>query len=203
MRGSRSRARQTSGRSRLNSFSWRWRVPVETTIRPPPATAGTRYARVLPVPVPASQMRTSRCDTARSTAAAMARCSARGAYPGSSSDNGPAAAKTRSHEAAFTFPVPARRRRRDRTKFRARPPLCDTIMRARTRSPYRRGSVSPAGQRRNRREAAVRRRGGAVGEGGRRGRGRPCAAPGRNRPPTTIVRQGSGLRGADGVPPSL
>ena len=51
------------GTSFVSSCSWRAFVAVATTTRRPEESAGTRYARLLPVPVPASA---SRCSPASS-----------------------------------------------------------------------------------------------------------------------------------------
>ena len=67
--------------------------------------------------------------------------------------------------------------------------IADTITRARTRSPYRRGSVSPARRGWNLREAAVRRHGSAD----RLEKTARCT--GRRRPHTTIVRRHEHGRG--------
>src|SRR6202034_2484617 len=57
-------------------------VPVETTTRLPDCSAGTRYARVFPVPVPASTIRWRLSASADSTASAISTCPARNSYLG-------------------------------------------------------------------------------------------------------------------------
>ena len=59
------------------SCSWRFLVPVETTTRLPERIAGTKYASVLPVPVPASTIRCFLSASALSTASAMRSCPSR------------------------------------------------------------------------------------------------------------------------------
>ena len=53
------------------SCSCRFLVPVETTMRLPERIAGTRYASVLPVPVPASTRSGRLSSSADSTASAI------------------------------------------------------------------------------------------------------------------------------------
>ncbi len=90
--------RASSGRSRWNSWSCSVRVPVETRIRRPDSSAGTRYANVLPVPVPASTTSWPRSAKARSTASAMRCWPARGRNPGNALASGPSASKSSSSE---------------------------------------------------------------------------------------------------------
>src|SRR5258708_5901724 len=71
------------------SCSCRFLVPVETTIRLPDRMAGTRYARVFPVPVPASTSRCLRSASADSIASAISDWPWRYSNCGCHCDSGP------------------------------------------------------------------------------------------------------------------
>src|SRR5207248_8099001 len=62
------------------SCSCRFFVPVEIITRLPERIAGTRYASVFPVPVPASTIRCRRSVIACSTACAICSCPRRNSY---------------------------------------------------------------------------------------------------------------------------
>ena len=66
-----------NGMSLKKSCSCRFLVPVEITTRLPDRIAGTRYASVLPVPVPASTIRCFFSASAASTASAMCKLARR------------------------------------------------------------------------------------------------------------------------------
>src|SRR5262245_27484103 len=70
-----------SGTSFPASCSCRARVAVEMTTRFPDSAAGTRYASVLPVPVPASTRSGRPPSRASATAMATASCSGRSSQP--------------------------------------------------------------------------------------------------------------------------
>src|SRR5689334_20119317 len=86
------------GRSLLNSWPCNVRVPVEMSTRRPESSAGTRYAKVLPVPVPASTTSGARFSSASATRPAIASCERRGVNPGSERASGPRGPKTSSSD---------------------------------------------------------------------------------------------------------
>ena len=85
-------ASRTRGRSRWYSWSCNALVPVEMIVFIPDSSAGTRYANVLPVPVPASASSTSRVSNASAIASVSRCCAARGTKPGMPCASGPPSA---------------------------------------------------------------------------------------------------------------
>ncbi len=87
-------ASATIGRSFTKICSCSARVAVETITFLPLRTAGTRYASVLPVPVPASTSRCFSSSSATSTAWAIASWPSRISQPGSARDRGESGPRT-------------------------------------------------------------------------------------------------------------
>ena len=67
-------APRTVGMSFRNNWSCSVFVPVDTITLPPHSSAGTRYAKVFPVPVPASAISVPHDSIAAATASAISLC---------------------------------------------------------------------------------------------------------------------------------
>src|SRR4029453_1545427 len=94
-------AARTAGRSRSKSWSCSVLVPVDTMTLPPYSSAGTRYANVLPVPVPASATSCVREAIARAIACDISSCCERKRNPGSARDSMPPSRKMASSASSW------------------------------------------------------------------------------------------------------
>jgi hypothetical protein len=87
------KASRRRGRSRRNSWSCKLLVAVLISARAPLNKVGTRYAKVLPTPVPASATSALLSSMACATASAMRTCTSRSTWPASAWASAPSRAK--------------------------------------------------------------------------------------------------------------